>query len=71
MSGEPLREKCGVVALYAPHAEPARLAFFALYALDMKVGDAKIGSRKEFEDSMKSHILEKVEYMGKYQKAKK
>jgi amidophosphoribosyltransferase len=26
-------EKCGVVALYAPGAEPARLAFFSLYAL--------------------------------------
>src|SRR5919199_4941537 len=28
-----LAEKCGVVALYAPDAEPARLAFFGLYAL--------------------------------------
>ena len=27
------REACGVVALYAPRQEPARLAFFALYAL--------------------------------------
>jgi amidophosphoribosyltransferase len=27
------REKCGVVAVYSPSAEPARLAFFALYAL--------------------------------------
>lgn len=27
------REKCGVVALYAPGEEPARIAFFALYAL--------------------------------------
>ena len=26
-------EKCGVVALYAPGSEPARLAFFSLYAL--------------------------------------
>src|SRR5919201_2625003 len=26
-------EKCGLVALYAPRAEPARLAFFGLYAL--------------------------------------
>lgn len=26
-------EKCGVVAVYAPSQEPARLAFFALYAL--------------------------------------
>ncbi len=28
-----LREKCGVVGVYAPREEPARLAFFALYAL--------------------------------------
>jgi amidophosphoribosyltransferase len=27
------REKCGVVAVFSPGAEPARLAFFALYAL--------------------------------------
>src|SRR6266852_8450222 len=27
------REKCGVVAVFSPSAEPARLAFFALYAL--------------------------------------
>jgi len=45
--------------------------FFSLYALDSKVGDAKITSRQEFEDSMKAHILDKAEYMGKYEKAKK
>lgn len=45
--------------------------FFALYALDAKVGAAKITSRMDFEDSMKSHILAKAEYMGKYNKAKK
>src|SRR5258708_1034136 len=28
-----LGEKCGVVAVYAPREEPARLAFFALYSL--------------------------------------
>jgi amidophosphoribosyltransferase len=27
------REKCGVVAVFSPSAEPARLTFFALYAL--------------------------------------
>src|SRR5438270_14062517 len=27
------REACGVVAVMSQHAEPARLAFFALYAL--------------------------------------
>ncbi len=28
-----LGEKCGVVGVFAPHEEPARLTFFALYAL--------------------------------------
>jgi hypothetical protein len=32
------REACGVVALYAPRQEPARLAFFALYALQPVAG---------------------------------
>lgn len=45
--------------------------FFTLYALDAKVGDAKIANRMDFETSMKEHILEKAEYMGKYNKAKK
>lgn len=45
--------------------------FFALYAMDATVGDAKITSRKEFEDSMKPHIIEKAEYMGRYAKASK
>ena len=45
--------------------------FFALYALDTKVGDAKIASRADFESSMKAHIIDKAEYMGKYLKAKK
>ena len=45
--------------------------FFTLYALDTKVGDAKIASRADFENSMKAHILEKAEYMGRYEKQKK
>jgi len=44
---------------------------FTLYALDTKVGDAKITNRKEFEAAMKSHIIDKAEYVGKYPKAKK
>ena len=45
--------------------------FFALYALDTKVGDTKIASRMDFETKMKDHILEKAEYMGRYEKQKK
>jgi Raf kinase inhibitor-like YbhB/YbcL family protein len=45
--------------------------FFALYALDTKVGDAKVTSRADFEASMKDHIIEKAEYMGRYMKAQK
>ena len=45
--------------------------FFDLYALDVPVGNAKITDRKSFEDSMKSHIVGKAEYMGRYEKAKK
>ena len=45
--------------------------FFTLYALDTKVGDTKISSRMDFENSMKAHILEKAEYMGRYEKQKK
>jgi hypothetical protein len=45
--------------------------FFTLYALDAPVGTAKITDRKGFEDSMKSHIVAKAEYMGRYEKAKK
>jgi Raf kinase inhibitor-like YbhB/YbcL family protein len=44
---------------------------FTLYALDAKVGDAKIANRKEFESAMKSHIIDKAEYVGRYPKAKK
>jgi Raf kinase inhibitor-like YbhB/YbcL family protein len=43
--------------------------FFALYALDTQVGNAKVTSRKDFEAAMKAHIIEKAEYMGKYPKA--
>jgi hypothetical protein len=45
--------------------------FFALYALDTKVGKVKINNRKSFEDVMKAHIVGNAEYMGRYLKAKK
>ncbi len=61
--------KAGYVGPCPPDRE--HRYFFALYALDAKVGDAKITSRQEFEDSMKAHIIDKAEYMGKYEKAKK
>jgi phosphatidylethanolamine-binding protein (PEBP) family uncharacterized protein len=35
------------------------------------LGNAKIVSRKDFEDSMKSHIVAKAEYMGRYNKTQK
>jgi Raf kinase inhibitor-like YbhB/YbcL family protein len=61
--------KAGYVGPCPPDRE--HRYFFALYALDTKVGDAKIASRADFESSMKAHIIEKAEYMGKYPKAKK
>jgi amidophosphoribosyltransferase len=55
-AGDVLTEKCGVVALYAPGADVARLAYFGLYALQHRgqesagiaVGDGEtIGSHRE------------------------
>jgi Raf kinase inhibitor-like YbhB/YbcL family protein len=45
--------------------------FFRLYALDVKLGDAKIANRKDLEDAMKGHIIDQGELMGKYEKMKK
>ena len=45
--------------------------FFRLYALDVKLGDAKIANRKDLEDAMKGHIVDQGEMMGKYEKMKK
>jgi hypothetical protein len=45
--------------------------FFRLYALDVKLGDAKIGNRKDLEDAMKGHIIDQGELMGRYEKMKK
>jgi len=61
--------KAGYVGPCPPDRE--HRYFFALYALDTKVGAAKIGSRADFEKGMQGHILEKAEYMGRYLKAKK
>jgi Raf kinase inhibitor-like YbhB/YbcL family protein len=59
--------KAGYVGPCPPDRE--HRYFFTLYALDTKVGDAKIASRKDFEDAQKAHILGKAEYMGKYPKS--
>ena len=45
--------------------------FFHLYALDTKLGSAKIANRKDLEDAMKGHIVEKADLMGRYEKMKK
>ena len=45
--------------------------FFHLYALDTKLGSAKIANRKDLEDAMKGHIVEKDDLMGRYEKMKK
>ena len=45
--------------------------FFRLYALDIKLGNAKIANRKDLEDAMKGHIIDQGELMGRYEKMKK
>ena len=40
--------------------------FFRLYALDVKLGNAKITNRAELEAAMKGHIVEQAELMGRY-----
>ena len=45
--------------------------FFHLYALDIKLGDAKISNRKELEAAMKGHVVEKADLTGRYNKMKK
>ena len=45
--------------------------FFHLYALDTKLGDAKIANRKDLEAAMKGHVIEKADLMGRYNKVKK
>ncbi len=45
--------------------------FLHLYALDTKLGGAKITNRKELEDAMKGHVIEQADLMGRYNKMKK
>jgi hypothetical protein len=45
--------------------------FFRVYALDIKLGSAKIGNRKDLEDAMKGHIIDQGELMGLYNRVKK
>jgi hypothetical protein len=45
--------------------------FFKLYALDTRLGDVKITSKKELEAAMEGHILERAELMGRYERVKK
>src|SRR5258706_12521108 len=42
--------------------------FFYVYALYVKLGNAKIANRKNLEDAMKSHLIDEGELMGKYEK---
>jgi Raf kinase inhibitor-like YbhB/YbcL family protein len=42
--------------------------FFKLYALDAKLGNAKIANKQELEAAMKGHILEQAELVGRYQR---
>lgn len=61
--------KAGYVGPCPPDRE--HRYFFHLYALDTKLGDAKITNRKELEAAMKGHIVEKADLMGRYNKMKK
>ena len=43
--------------------------FFKLYALDIVLPDLNNPTKQEVEKAMSSHIIEKVELIGKYQKS--
>jgi hypothetical protein len=45
--------------------------FFKLYALDTKVGAAKIANKQDLEAAMKGHILEQAELIGRYNRTGK
>ena len=45
--------------------------FFKLHALDIVLPDLKTPTKAELEKAMEGHILEKVELMGTYQKARR
>ena len=61
--------KAGYVGPCPPDRE--HRYFFRLYALDAKLGNAKIANRKDLEDAMKGHIIDQAELMGRYEKMKK
>ena len=61
--------KAGYVGPCPPDRE--HRYFFHVYALDKKLGDAKIANKKDLEDAMKGHILDEGELMAKYEKMKK
>lgn len=44
--------------------------FFKLYALDINLTLRERASKKEIEDGMKNHILEKAEIIGLYKRSK-
>jgi Raf kinase inhibitor-like YbhB/YbcL family protein len=50
-----------------PAGKPHRY-FFKLYALDRALGLKPGSTKQELEQAMQSHILEKTEWMGKYQR---
>ena len=61
--------KAGYVGPCPPDRE--HRYFFHIYALDTKLGGAKIMNRKDLEDAMKGHVIDDAELMGKYEKMKK
>ncbi len=61
--------KAGYVGPCPPDRE--HRYFFHLYALDTKLGSAKIANRKDLEAAMKGHVVEQADLMGRYNKLKK
>ena len=61
--------KAGYVGPCPPDRE--HRYFFHVYALDKKLGDAKIANKQDLEAAMKGHILDEGELMAKYEKMKK
>jgi Raf kinase inhibitor-like YbhB/YbcL family protein len=61
--------KAGYVGPCPPDRE--HRYFFHVYALDIKLDNATIANRKDLEDSMKGHVIDEGELMGKYEKMKK
>jgi hypothetical protein len=61
--------KAGYVGPCPPDRE--HRYFFRLYALDTKLGNAKIANRKDLEDAIKGHVIDQGELMARYEKKKK